>query len=109
MKGLPLFHRIKRALSAFALVTLLVAQMAATFHAASHFRQRGDSAGLPGGSHVQFCLECASFTPLASPHGGAITALTVASLGVEMFVRGGDDRGVSVRATPSFQARAPPR
>lgn len=75
----PLVRSLKLPIVIFALVTLLVAQAAAGFHAARHLRS--DQPGPPGG-HAQVCLECASFAPLASAHGGSATCLAVASLGV---------------------------
>jgi hypothetical protein len=89
-----------------ALAALLVAQAAAGFHAARHLRS--DQPGPPGG-HAQVCLECASFAPLTSAHGGSVTCLTVASLGVAEFIRSHDDRAAGRRHFASYRSRAPPR
>lgn len=97
-----------RPLAMLALVALLLAQVAAGMHAVKHLRS-GDSTGLPGGTHVQFCLECVSFAPLASAHGGGVTALTVAPAGLEAFVCL-LEAGAAVSRTPlPFRSRAPPR
>jgi hypothetical protein len=109
MTRFPLFHALKRPIAVLALVALLIAQAAATIHATSHLRAGGDSKGLPGGSHVQLCLECASFAPLGSAQGNAVTALNVASLGVEEFLRPHDDSAVVRRQHLAFRSRAPPR
>jgi hypothetical protein len=85
-----------------------MAQAGAGLHALKHFGLQGDPAGLPG-HHAQLCLECASFAPLASAHGGAVTALAVAAVCGSVFV------GVlAVAATDrqpplGFRSRAPPR
>jgi len=87
-------------------VALLVAQAAAGLHAARHLRP--DQPGLPGG-HAQVCLECASFAPLASAHGGSVTSLAVASLGIAEFIRSHDDTAAGQRHYASYRSRAPPR
>jgi hypothetical protein len=97
-----------RPLAMLALVALLLAQVAAGMHAVKHLRS-GDSTGLPGGTHVQFCLECVSFAPLTSAHGGGVTALTVAPAGLEAFVRLLDAGAVVSRTPLPFRSRAPPR
>jgi hypothetical protein len=99
---------LKRPIVIFALLALLIAQAAAGLHAARHLRAGGDSPGMPGG-HAQVCLECASFAPLASAHGGTATVLSVASLGIAEFIRSHDDSADGLRPQASFRARAPPR
>jgi hypothetical protein len=103
-----LFRSLKRPIAIFALLALLVAQAAAGQHAAKHFKAGGDAPGLPG-THTQLCLECASFAPLASAHGGAATSLTVASLGIAEFIRTHGDTVVDRRHYASYRSRAPPR
>jgi hypothetical protein len=106
-EGRVLIRSLKRPVVIFALLALLVAQAAAGMHAARHLRAAGDAPGLPG-AHTQLCLECASFAPLASAHGGTVTALTIASLGIGEFIRSHDDAAVAHRRNVSFRARAPP-
>lgn len=100
-----LLRLLKRPIAIGALLMLLIAQSAASFHAASHLR---DSAGVPG-SHTQLCLACASFAPLASAHGGIVTSFTVAALAIAEFVRSHDDAAVGHRPLVPFRSRAPPR
>jgi hypothetical protein len=102
----PLIRTQKLPIVIFALVALLVAQAAAGFHAARHLRS--DQPGLPG-SHAQVCLECASFASLTSAHGGSVTSLAVASLGVAEFIRSHDDTAAGQRHHASYRSRAPPR
>lgn len=97
-----------RPLAMLALVALLLAQVAAGMHAVKHLRS-GDSTGLPGGTHVQFCLECVSFAPLTSAHGGGVTALTVVPAGLEAFVCLLEAGAVVFRTPLPFRSRAPPR
>ncbi len=104
--GLP--HLLKRPIAILSLIALLVAQAAAGSHAARHLRLGGERTDVPG-VHTQLCLECASFAPLASAHGGTATALTVAALGIDSFVIA-LGRAAAVRPLrAAFQARAPPR
>ena len=106
MYGHRSLRRIRRPVALFALVALLVAQMAAGSHAARHLRV--DNPDVPG-THTQVCLECASFAPLASAVGGAVVALTVAALGLaEIFVGAGQLRVVQ-RQLVAFRSRASPR
>jgi len=106
--GRVLIRSLKRPIVIFALLALLIAQAAAGIHAARHLKTEGDSSGPPG-THAQLCLECASFAPLASAHGGTVTAFTVASSGIAEFFRSHDDTAAGLRQHPSFRARAPPR
>jgi hypothetical protein len=77
-------------------------------HALKHFGSRGDASGAPA-QHVQLCLECASFAPLAGAHGGHAQAFILE------FAATGSPVGlaaavvVPTRDTRPFQARAPPR
>ncbi len=103
-----LVRSLNRPFVIFALLALLVAQAAAGQHAAKHFKAGGDAPGLPG-THTQLCLECASFAPLASAHGGAATSLTVVSLAIAEFIRTHDDTVVDLRHYASYRSRAPPR
>jgi hypothetical protein len=92
----------------FALLALLFAQAGAGLHALQHFGRGGDPAGVPS-LHTQLCLECASFAPLASVHGGAVTSLAVAALGVDRFTSAFETSTVDYRSYAYFRSRAPPR
>ena len=108
MRRHGLLHRLKQPIAILSLVALLIAQAAAGTHAARHLRLGGERTDVPG-VHTQLCLECASFAPLASAHGGSATALTVAALGIDTFVTS-PGRSAAVRPLrAAFQARAPPR
>jgi hypothetical protein len=99
---------LKRPITILSLIALLVAQAAAGSHAARHLRAAGDGTDVPG-VHTQICLECASFAPLASAHGGGATALTVAAQGVEEFVLSPELAPVVRRSHAPYRSRAPPR
>jgi len=86
-----------------ALLALVLGQTAGLLHALKH-----DGAGAPA-SHSQVCLECASFAPLASPHGATTLTLIVAALAAWAFVRSFERPGVAHRAVRAFRSRAPPR
>jgi hypothetical protein len=90
------------------LLALLVAQAAAGLHALRHLGPGGDPAGAPG-SHAPLCLECASFAPLASVHGGGVTSFAVTALGAEVFVIVRDAATVERGPRHYFRSRAPPR
>ena len=98
----------RRPVILFALLALLFAQAGAGLHALKHFGSSADPAGVPS-QHTQLCLECASFAPLASVHGGGVTALPVAALGVEGFLSAFDSAGVGRHSYAFFRSRAPPR
>lgn len=103
-----LFRYRKRPIVLFALLALLMAQAGAGLHALKHFGMSGDPAGVPG-LHTQFCVECASFAPLASIHGGGVTAFAVPALAAAafrlVFETATADRG----SLHAFRSRAPPR
>jgi len=103
-----LFHSLKRPIAILSLIALLVAQAAAGSHAARHLRLGGDRTDIPG-VHTQICLECASFAPLASAHGGQATTLAVAALGIDAFILSTERVFVVRPLRAAFQARAPPR
>jgi hypothetical protein len=98
---------LKRPFVIFTLLALLVAQAAAGQHAARHLRAAGDAPGLPG-THTQLCLECASFAPIASAHGGTVTSFAIASLGFAEFIRPQDDTAAGVGHYTPYRSRAPP-
>jgi hypothetical protein len=108
MRGHGLLHFLQRPIAILSLVALLLAQAAAGSHAARHLRLGGDRTDLPG-VHTQVCLECASFAPLASAHGGTATALAVAALGIDTFILSTERVAVVRPLRAAFQARAPPR
>lgn len=108
MRRHDVLHFLKRPIAILSLIALLVAQAAAGSHAARHLRLGGERTDLPG-VHTQICLECASFAPLASAHGGTATALTVAALGIDTFVLLTERAAVVRPLRAAFQARAPPR
>jgi hypothetical protein len=108
MRGHGYLHFLKRPITILSLIALLVAQAAAGSHAARHLRAAGDRTDIPG-VHTQLCLECASFAPLASAHGGPVTALTVAAPGIDTFVFSPERVAVIRPLRAGFRARAPPR
>jgi hypothetical protein len=61
------------------------------------------------GSHLQLCLECASFAPLAAAHGGVATVFLVAALGSDVFARLPEAAIAARRPQLAFRSRAPPR
>lgn len=85
-----------------------MAQAGAGLHALKHLGSNGDSMGVPG-SHLQLCLECASFAPLAAAHGGAATVFLVAALGSDVFARLPEAALAARRPQLAFRSRAPPR
>lgn len=89
-------------------MALVLGQSAATLHALKHYGNRDDGAGNPA-QHVQLCLECVSFAPLASPHGGSALVLFAATLALRVFVRSPDRASLPSRPRPAFRSRAPPR
>jgi hypothetical protein len=98
----------KRPVILFALLALLFAQAGAGLHVLKHFGCNADPAGVPS-LHTQPCLECASFAPLASVHGGGVTALAVAALGVDRFTSTLVTATTDHRSYAYFRSRAPPR
>jgi len=91
-----------------AVLALLIAQAGAGLHALEHFGMHDDPAGLPG-HHIQLCLECASFAPLTSAHGGTATALAVAALCAGALFRFFDAATAARHPHVPFRSRAPPR
>jgi hypothetical protein len=98
----------RRPVILFALLALLFAQAGAGLHALQHFGRGADPAGVPS-LHTQLCLECASFAPLASVHGGGVTALSVAALAAHWFTVVVETATVDHRSYAYFRSRAPPR
>ena len=90
-------------LACLALFALVLGQSAALLHALKH-----EGTGAPV-SHTQVCLECASFAPLATPHGGTAITLLVAALAAWVFVRSFERPTVVRRPVRAFRSRAPPR
>jgi hypothetical protein len=108
MRRHGLIRSFKQPIAILSLIALLIAQAAAGMHATRHLRLGGERTDVPG-VHTQLCLECASFAPLASAHGGSATALTIAALDIDIFVTS-PGRAAAVRPLrAAFQARAPPR
>ena len=89
-------------LAVLALLALVLGQSAALLHSLKH-----DGAGAPTQHTV--CLECASFAPLASPHGATTLTLIVAALATWVFVRSFERPTVARRPFRAFRSRAPPR
>jgi hypothetical protein len=85
-----------------ALLALVLGQSAALLHGLKH-----DGAGAPTQHSV--CLECASFAPLASPHGATTLTLIVAAMATWVFVRSFERPSVARRPLRAFRSRAPPR
>lgn len=102
-----LLRKTGRPVAVLALVALLFAQLAAGVHAAQHLRDRYKSDD--SGVHTRICLVCASFAPVASPHGGTAIALTVASLGFAEYVAAPEHALLTGRRHVAFRSRAPPR
>jgi hypothetical protein len=90
-------------LALLALLALVLGQAAALLHGLKH-----DAAGAPA-THSQVCLECASFAPLASPHGATTLTLIVAALATWVFVCSFERPSVARRPVRAFRSRAPPR
>ena len=86
----------------------MLGQSAAGLHALKHFGSRTDAAGAPV-QHVQLCLECASFAPLAGAHGGHADAFTLEFVAAVLPVGLADVPIAPTRDSLPFQARAPPR
>jgi hypothetical protein len=90
------------------LIALLVAQSAAGLHVLNHLGTRAETVGLPG-QHMQLCLECASFAPLAGMHGSTVAWPVIAgpaAAGVPPFA----DIGSPILTLQlPFRSRAPPR
>jgi hypothetical protein len=77
-------------------------------HALKHFGSSSDAAGTPS-QHIQVCLECASFAPLAGAHGGHPQVLVLEFVATVLLAWRAGAALVSCRDTRPFQARAPPR
>jgi hypothetical protein len=100
---------IRRPLIAWlALVALVLGQSAAGLHALKHLRSGSDATGAPM-QHVQLCLECASFAPLAGAHGSPSSGLIVAFVAAAGVLPVLDVACAATRVAFPFQARAPPR
>jgi hypothetical protein len=104
----PLTPQRRPLIALLTLIALVLGQSAATLHALKHYGNRDDGAGNPA-QHVQLCLECVSFAPLASPHGGSALLLFAATLALRVFVRSPDRAPLPSRPRPAFRSRAPPR
>jgi hypothetical protein len=91
-----------------ALVALVLGQSAAGLHALKHLGSRSDATGTPT-QHVQLCLECASFAPLAGVHGSPAYGLLVAFGAAAGVLPVLDIACETARVASPFQARAPPR
>lgn len=91
-----------------ALIALFIAQPAAGLHVVKHLGAPGESTGLPG-QHLQLCLECASFAPLAGAHGGAATSALVAFVAADSVMPVADHEAACVLTPLPFRSRAPPR
>ena len=91
-----------------ALIALLIAQSAAGLHVVKHLSAPGESTGLPA-QHLQLCLECASFAPLAGAHGGAATSVIVAFVAADGVMPGAAHEAARVLTPLPFHSRAPPR
>lgn len=102
-------YTTRRPLIAFlALLALVLGQAAAGLHALKHFGSSGDASGAPA-PHVQLCLECASFAPLAGAHGGHAQAFILEFAAAGSPVALADVAVAPTRESRPFQARAPPR
>jgi hypothetical protein len=97
-----------RPIAILTLIALLIGQSVAGLHVLKHFGLRGESAKLPG-QHMQLCLECASFAPLAGAQGGTVTSLTVAFIAADRLLppAGVAPAGHGLRVL--YLSRAPPR
>ena len=108
MERPTLIRSRSKPIALLALIALLVAQSAAGLHVLKHLGTPGESTGLPG-QHMQLCLECASFAPLAGAHGGAGASAVVAFVAADGAILLVDHAAARVRAALPFQSRAPPR
>lgn len=86
----------------------MLGQSAAGLHVLKHFGSRSDAAGAPA-QHVQLCLECASFAPLAGAHGGQADSFILEFVAAVLPVGLADVVIAPTRDSRPFQARAPPR
>jgi hypothetical protein len=86
----------------------VLGQSAAGLHVLKHFASKSDATGAPA-QHVQLCLECASFAPLAGAHGGHAQSLVVDFVAAGSPVALADVAIAPTRESRPFQARAPPR
>jgi hypothetical protein len=86
----------------------VLGQSAAGLHALKHFGSRSDAAGAPA-QHVQLCLECASFAPLAGAHGSHADSFILEFVAAGLPVGLADVAIAAARDARPFQARAPPR
>jgi hypothetical protein len=86
----------------------VLGQSAAGLHALKHFGLKSDAAGAPI-QHVQLCLECASFAPLAGVHTGPVHGLVAAFVAADGVLPFLDVACAAARLAFPFQARAPPR
>jgi len=99
----------RRPLIAFlALLALALGQSAAGLHALKHLGSRSDASEAPA-PHVQLCLECASFAPLAGANSGPAHAVVVAFPATGGVLPALEAAHFTGRSQVSFQARAPPR
>lgn len=90
-------------LALLALVALVLGQSAALVHALKHEPGKGPA------QHTTVCFECASYAPLAAPHGGTTAAVFVAAVATWVFLRSFDPASVTTRPVLAFRSRAPPR
>lgn len=98
----------RRTIAVLALIALLIAQLAAGLHVLKHFGTRSETAGLPG-QHMQLCLECASFAPVATALGGGAMSLAVGFVAAQAVLPLLEVTAATSFLYALFQARAPPR
>ena len=95
-------------IAVLALVALLFAQSAVCLHLLKHFAAGDDGAGQPT-TEARLCLDCVSFAPLLSAHGGSAPAFVMPPLAVDVFAELRDDTIAGRRHNSPFRSRAPPR
>jgi hypothetical protein len=104
-----LFAIRKPLIAWLALLALILGQSASGLHALKHLGSGSDATGGPAQQHLQLCLECASFTPLAAVHGAPTHLLLVAFVAAAGVLPILDAACAAARRAVPFQARAPPR
>lgn len=94
-------------IAVLALIALLFAQSAVCLHMLKHFAAGDDGTGQPA-TEARLCLDCVSYAPLLSAHGGSPPVFVVTPLAVDVFTALGDDAITGRRHHSPFRSRAPP-
>ncbi len=95
-------------IAVLALVALLFAQSAVCLHMLKHFAAGDDGTGQPT-TEARLCLDCVSYAPLLSAHGGSVPLFVMTPLAVDVFAVLRDETITGRRHHSPFRSRAPPR